>query len=241
MVWKSTGGECYSRPTYQAPEPRYVPQPRLQQGDIVVAAGRGKNSHVEQVYAIDKELCGYHLSSGKVLLRVPQNDTTMEQFIGLSFTKGVTERASGRTMLIIDNNAHHIEAMQHQFDGVLWSRQEESEAKHFGDTIRWINVGDTKNGFIGIDYNPRAPSDAGVARTASDIQFLSQTLLNYGYDEKKRIFLLRPPYINERPEGKALRRKGLSEIAQIAKANASHLAGLLKDQSYDIEITEVRR
>jgi hypothetical protein len=130
--------------------------------------------------------------------------------------------------------------MQGQFEGVLWTKKDEEEIKKFGDTIRWINVGDTKNGFLGVDYNPQAPADAGVARTPEDIQFLSNTLLNYGYDSKKRLFLLKPPYIQERPEGKALRKDGLEHLTQIAKADTGRLARLLRDKAFDIEVEQTR-
>jgi hypothetical protein len=128
--------------------------------------------------------------------------------------------------------------MQHQFEGVVWTKKDDEEIKNFGSTIRWINVGDTKNGFIGIDYNPSANSGTGVAQTAADIQFLSQTLLEYGYDPQKRLFILKPPYIQERPEGKELRKSGLEHLAEIAKVDTSKLTKLLRDKSLDIEIED---
>lgn len=170
-------------------------------------------------------MLGYNLTGRKVLIRVPQNDPSFEQFVSLPFIKGVTERETGRTMIILGSNAHHIEAMQYQFHGVLWTQSDEEEIKRFGDTIRWINVGDTKNGFIGIDYNPLEVSSAGVAKNAKDIHFLAQTLVEQQFDPKKRLFLLNPPYIREREEGKALRRAGIDILGEIAKSDES---GILK-------------
>jgi hypothetical protein len=245
MAWKSsswsspsTVGDYSPRHTYSPhPEPtsRQTPQNK---GKLIASIGEEKST--ESLYKIDDELCGYNLSGNKVLIRLSQNDTAMEQYIGLSFTKGVTERETGRTMLILGSNAHHIEVMQGQFEGVLWTKKDEEEIKKFGDTIRWINVGDTKNGFLGVDYNPQAPADAGVARTPEDILFLSNTLLEYGYDKKTRLFVLKPPYIQERPEGKALRKDGLETIAEIAKADKGRLAKLLRNRAFDVEVEETR-
>ncbi len=221
-------------------QPYQLPQER-QEGALVASVGRrDKTLSVESIYRIDVDLLGYNLFGGKVLLRVPQNDLSFDSFIALPFTKGVTERETGRTMLILGSNAHHVEAMGNQFEGVLWTKADGEEIKKFGDTIRWINVGDTKNGFIGVDYNSSAQIDAGVARTSADIQFLSQTLLSHGYDSQKRLFLLKPPYIQERPEGKALRKEGLEHLTEIAKADTTRLAKLLRDRAFDIEVEDVR-
>lgn len=243
-VGYSSAGD-YSPPRQAVVERRtchpYSAQHEYQPGNLITSINRGETLFVERIYEMNNELLGYNLSGGKVLLKVPQNDAQFDCFISLPFTKGVTERETGRTMLILGSNAHHIEAMQNQFEGVLWTKADGEEIKKFGDTIRWINVGDTKNGFFGIDYNPSAPTDAGVARTPEDIQFLSQTLLDYGYDTHKRLFLLKPPYIQERLEGKALRRDGLEHLAEIAKADASKLTKLLKDKSHDIELEEEKR
>ncbi len=252
MVFKSVGygssGDYSSRPSYSPPQreviaaPRqdYQPQKKQQSSDLIVSVGKERRLSVESIYRIDNELLGYNLNGNKVLLRVPQNDKQFDHFVSLPFTKGVTERETGRTMLILGSNAHHVEAMQYQFEGVLWTKKDEEEIKHFGNTVRWINVGDTKNGFVGIDYNPAASLEGGVARTPEDIQFLAKTLLSYGYDAKKRLFLLKPPYIEERPEGKSLRKEGLEHLTEIAKADKSKLAKLLKDKAFDIEVEDVK-
>lgn len=224
----------------QAPRESTQPQKKRQKGHLTASVGKERALSVERIYRIDNELLGYNLNGHKVLLRVPQNDRQFDHFISLPFTKGVTERETGRTMLILGSNAHHVEAMQYQFDGVLWTKNDEEDVKQFGNTIRWINVGNTKQGFIGIDYNPRAPQDAGVARTPEDIQFLTNALLQYGYDSKKRLFLLKPPYIQERPEGKVLRKERLECLADITKADAGRLTKLLRDKTYDIEVEEAR-
>ena len=152
-------------------------------------------------------------------MKAKQNDRDFDQYIALPFTKGVTERGSGRTLLILGSNAHHIEAMQNQFDGVLWKQEELDELKLFGNCIRWINVGGGKEGFIGLDYNPKATRVEGVATSYQDVQFLAKTLLDQGYDPKKRLFILRPPYIQEREEGKKMREAGLETLADFSTRN----------------------
>ncbi len=119
-------------------------------------------------------------------------------------------------MLVLGSNAHHIEAMQNQFEGVLWKPDELKEQKVFGNCIRWINVGSERTGFIGLDYNPNAQVAEGVARSYEDITFLAKTLLELNYDPKKRLFLLKPPYIQEREEGKRMRARGLETLADFS-------------------------
>jgi len=100
--------------------------------------------------------------------------------------------------------------MQNQFSNVLWeNRGSEKEVKQFRDTIRWINIGNLTSGFIGVDYNPQAKVSDGVARSTKDISFLAKTLLQYGYSPAKYLFVLKPPYIQERQEGLVWRKQGL--------------------------------
>ena len=155
----------------------------------------------------------YNGTDGRILVPYCKNDRDFDVYIGLPFTKGVTERTTGKTQLILGTSAHHIDAMQQQFDGALWTDTE----KRYGNTIRWINVGDTKRGFIGLDFNAAAAQDAGVATTKDDVRFLASTLLNFGYESSKRLFLLEPPYIKESTKGKEFRRQGLSTLADYAK------------------------
>ncbi|MDP3882056.1 MAG: hypothetical protein Q8Q31_04245 [Nanoarchaeota archaeon] len=235
-MWKSGSfytGDSHSRPTYHELVPTNPVRKEKQKGNVVAAVGTSKGLEVENIYRLDNELLGYNLSGRKVLLRVPQNDSSFDHFVSLPFTKGVTERETGRTMIILGSNAHHVEAMQYQFQGVLWMPPDEKEVKKFGDTVRWINVGDTKNGFIGLDYNSAASVEGGVARNAEDVHFLAQTLLEQQFDPEKRLFLLKPPYIQEREEGKALRTQGLERLGQIASTDESRLARIL-NSSYDI-------
>ena len=126
-----------------------------------------------------------------------------------SFSKGVTERGTGRTLVISGSDLHHIEAMKYQFENVFGFYIALESKKKYGDAIRWVNIGDTKDGLIGLDYNPRALPEAGIARDAFDIRFLAYILMMYGFDKKKGLFLLRPPHIEERVEGKQLRMDGL--------------------------------
>lgn len=65
---------------------------------------------------------------------------------------------------------------------------------------------------------------------------MAQTLLEGGYGAQKRLFLSLHPYINERPEGKAMRQAGLEKIGEIAKADSKNLEKLIKNKAYDIEI-----
>ncbi|PIN93416.1 hypothetical protein COU54_03095 [Candidatus Pacearchaeota archaeon CG10_big_fil_rev_8_21_14_0_10_31_24] len=103
---------------------------------MIASVGTSKGLNVERIYEINNELLGYNLDNKKVLIRVPQNDSEFEQFVYLSFTKGVTERETGRTMLILGSSAHHVEVMSYQFNGVLWTEKDGKEIKLFGDTIR---------------------------------------------------------------------------------------------------------
>jgi hypothetical protein len=170
------------------------------------------DERLENVYRVNDSMFGYNLDGKRVLLYCGSNNRSFDEYIALPFTKGVTERKTGRTLLVLGSNAHHIEAMQGQFDGVLWKEEEGLEVKLFGDTIRWINVGGTGKGFIGLDYNPQAPPGAGVATSVEDIGFLCERLIEYGYDEGKRLFLLKPPYIVEREEGRKFRKEGTSTL-----------------------------
>jgi hypothetical protein len=142
-----------------------------------------------------------------------RNARDFDVYIGLPFTKGVTERCTRRTQLILGTPAHHIEAMQNQFTGTLW----DENTKRYGDTIRWINAGGLKTGFVGLDYQPQAAVDAGVARCREDVRFLARTLLEFGYSPEKRLFLLDPPYIKESEQGKSLRTAGNHTIADYAR------------------------
>ena len=130
--------------------------------------------------------------------------------------KGVTERRTGRTLLILGSKAHHGEAMQDQFSNVIWTPKMIEDTKSYGDTIRWISVGDIKNGFIGLDYNPRAKQDDGVATSIEDIRFLAQMLMEFGYNPEKRLFLLKPPYIVESEQGKRMRRERKESLHDFA-------------------------
>lgn len=210
-MWKTWG--CSS----DSVAPRETPSPKpTQPGNLVGLVGkveggrvsrRPKKEHMETFQKISNDLLGYNLDGRLVLMRCEKNDRGFDNYITLPFTKGVTERETGKTLLILGSNAHHIEAMQNQFQGVVWTNNDEAEVKKFGDTIRWINVGDTKQGFIGIDYNPNAKSSDGVATKREDIAFLAKVLVDFGYDAQKRLYLLNPPYIKLSDQG----RKMLSE------------------------------
>lgn len=216
MVFKSIQYEPATPVDYKPPR-EIISRPR-EEGHIIALIGtpqHGRPSHdaleehLERIYQVDNNLLGYNLDGRMVLLKLPQNDKNFDQYIALSFMKGVTERKTGKTLLILGSDAHHGEAMQGQFDGVLWKPD---DAKQFGDTIRWINAGDMRNGFIGLDYNPKAKQNDGIATSLDDVKFLATTLLHAGYDSQKRLFLLKPPYIIEQNMGKKLRRQGLETL-----------------------------
>jgi hypothetical protein len=222
-MWKTWSSDSYvekvPRESHRGGRPRT-------EGDLVALIGtpsggrvshQGDSEHLERLPRITGEILGYNLDGKLALIRYSKNDRGFDNYISLPFTKGVTERVTGRTLLILGSNAHHIEAMQGQFQGVLWSKEEEEEVKKYGNTLRWINIGDTRNGFLGLDYNPGAPKEAGVARNIEDIVFLSKTLMDFGYEPEKRLFLLKPPYIVESDKGKELRRQGYHCLRDYSK------------------------
>ncbi len=247
MVWKTWSGAGSYRETASI---ETLPKKR-QEGNIIVNVGTKKELSVERIPKIDDNLLGYNLDGKKVLLKVDKNDRLFDYYISLPFTKGVTERETGRTLLIIGSNLHHIAAMQYQFNGVLWTKTDLREVKtpvfhrvyltdgsnidsrntggaqntapavfdKYGDSIRWINVGDTKTGFIGLDYDMGAKHNDGVATNIADVKFLAQTLLDAGYDSKKKLYLLKPPYIEERVEGKKIRLSGIETLIDAATKN----------------------
>ncbi len=221
-MWKTWSTENYS--VVQRVEPLHrpstaSPKPRLG-GSVIAHVGKGKTASkdptqewIENVYRIDRDLLGYN-TGRSILLHCSYNDPSFNIYVGLPFTKGVTERGTGRTELILGSTAHHGEAMINQFDNVLWQPEDHSR---YGNTMRWLNVGDTRTGFIGLDYNPRAAADAGVATSLDDIVFLANTLQEYGFDRQKRLFLLKPPYIQESEEGRRLRRSGKQTVGDYTR------------------------
>ncbi len=220
MVYKSWSGSSSYDPPRMVQE---VARP-YQAGSVVALVGsvekkrpsRHKDMEiVERVPKIDDELLGYNLEGRQVLLRCAQNERAFDLYVAMPFVKGVTERGSGRTMLITGSTAHHIEAMQGQFGGVLWD--ESQGVKEYGNTMRWVNVGKTKEGFIGLDYKVNSDTTAGVARSLDDVRFLAGILLEFGYDPAKKLFLLEPPYIREREEGKRFRADGYVTLEDYAK------------------------
>jgi hypothetical protein len=176
-----------------------------------------REEHTERLPKIDDNILGYNLDGKMCLIKIARNDRGFDSYVSLPFTKGVTERGTGRTMLILGSTAHHGEAMLNQFQGVVWTPDMLEEEKKYGNTIRWINVGNLKEGFIGIDYNPLADTNAGVARDFEDVKFLSQSLLEFGYNFSKKLFLLKPPYIVESETGKKLRESGYKTLRDFVR------------------------
>ncbi|MBI2667060.1 hypothetical protein HYX13_05600 [Candidatus Woesearchaeota archaeon] len=227
MVFKSVG---WGGGDYRAPAPVQRTSRQRQERDIVAYVGsvqpregktrQGKTDAkkqastssdtewTERLTTLNNGLFGYNTEAGRVLLRVTHNDRKFDEYIGLPFTKGVTERETGRTMIMLATTAHHGEAMQNQFDGALWDEKEKS----YGNCIRWLNVGDLREGFIGLDYQPHAKRNAGVATSVEEVSFLAKTLMQYGFNERTRLYLLQPPHVMESTEGIALRKRGLERL-----------------------------
>jgi hypothetical protein len=227
MVFKSFSGSSVNyEPIRRANNTRdnYHSQPRVE-GRLVSLVGNAKDSkpsnrrkdeNVERLNKIDDDILGYNLDGKICLMRTKKNDRNFDCYLSLPFTKGVTERITGRTLLILGSSAHHGEAMLGQFLGVLWEPNLITEVKKYGDTIRWANIGDTKSGFIGLDFNSAARKDDGVATSLEDVKFLAKNLLEFGYDSNKRLFLLKPPYIVESNYGKKLRSRGYNNLKDYA-------------------------
>jgi len=199
---------------------RRISAPR-QKGDLISLIKDKYGEHFERLPTLSDETLSYSLVDGKMLFRFPENDRYFDVYLSMPFTKGATERETGRTVLIMGSPRHHIDAVVGQFEGALWTEEEidgvKTDIKDYGNTVRWINVGNLANGFIGLDYNPNSKSNEGVAQNPEDIQFLSKTLMEYGYDAKKRLFILKPPYIVEREEGKKMRQRGFETLGDWAK------------------------
>ncbi len=204
MVWK-IGSFGYDEPERKI-APRKVAAPVVekprQQGVVIAQVGPGSEiSHersreqVENVHRIDNELLN-HNGGRRTLLYCANNDRAFDQYIGLPFTKGMTERETGRTMLITGSNAHHGEVMGGQFDHVHWD-PENKDLLSYGALIRWINVGDAATGFVGLDYNHRAGQNDGVATSLDDIASLAERLIDFGLGDRKKLFLLQPPHLQE--------------------------------------------
>ncbi|MBI5390498.1 hypothetical protein HZB02_03345 [Candidatus Woesearchaeota archaeon] len=227
MVFKSIGwgrGDDVPESRERAlPKARTTPR---QEGGLVGLVGESNgggfanepaSEHYERLFKVDGGVLGYNLDGKMVLMRYEKNERGFDHYIGLPFTKGVTERGTGRTLLILGSAAHHGDAMQNQFEGVIWKPDAAEEMKRYGDTIRWINVGDLKQGFIGLDYKPQATAEDGVARSPEEVAFLAATLLSFGYDPSKRLFLLDPPYIVESSYGKQMRKQGKETLMDYVK------------------------
>ena len=231
MAWKmdsfSFGTSNLSWEEYEQRRTIQQPQARPRQGgDLVALVGKTEQQrvstdrhkeHLERITRINDDVLGYNLDGKLMLMRYAQNDREFDLYATLPFVKGITERETGRTLLILGSNAHHIEAMQGQFSGAVWTTKEHEELKKYGNTIRWINVGDTKEGFIGLDYNSQARATDGVALNYQDLHFVAEILLQFGYSPQKKLFVLQPPYIVERAEGKEFRKQGLETLADYAK------------------------
>lgn len=223
MVYKSYSGSSVD---YEAQRRRnnsnanFFQEPRVN-GNLVALVGtpsknvpstKRKDEKIKLIDRLDNDLLGYNLNGKICLMRTKKNNKDFDMYLSLPFTKGVTERITGRTLLILGSSAHHGEAMLGQFSGVIWQPNLLEEVKKYGNTIRWINVGNLKTGFVGLDFNPNAQIDEGIARGLEDVKFLAKNLLEFGYEDNKRLFLLKPPYIVESEYGKEMRKKGYNRL-----------------------------
>jgi hypothetical protein len=195
MVWK-TWSPRDSRPSST---PAYQP--------ITAPAAYVTEKEVIPLSYVTNPLLRAAYDQMRQLNTMPQNQDSFDMYLGLPFTKGMTSRKTGQTLLI-GSHAHHIDAGGAIFKDVT----KIGRKKNYGDTIRWFNAGDLKTGFIGLDYRADAGTTAGVARSKADVTFLATTLLDLGYDPKKRLFLLTPPYIIESPQGARFRKQGLETL-----------------------------
>ena len=69
-----------------------------------------------------------------------------------------------------------------------------------------------ENFSVGLDYNPKKGLQDGVATSLDDVKFLAKTLLEFGYDNDKRLCLLDPPYIKESKHGLGLRQRKIETL-----------------------------
>ncbi len=209
------GGDDNTRSYSDAPLPTRSTRNLIARVGEIKAGSPSRNAtreHTESIPKIDDDILGYNIDGKMCLLRLKQNDRKFDNYVALPFTKGVTERNTGRTILILGSTAHHGEVMVGQFEGVIWTPEMIEKEKSYGNTIRWINVGDTREGFIGLDYNPQASQNGGVATSLEDIEFLSKSLIEFGYNPEKKIFLLKPPFVVESMVGRTLRNSGYKTL-----------------------------
>ncbi len=185
------------------------------EGDLIALM----ENHITTLDTITDEMLQFNERDGRILIRYPLNDRSFDVYIGMPFTKGVTERGTGRTELLVGTKEHHIDAMIGQFDGAAYG-----EPHRYGDCVRWFNVGTLNQGFLGLEYNKTTTPEGGVARTGEDVRFLASTLLRYGFDPRKRVFLLTPPYVRESEAGKRLRQSGSKTLEDYAKVRLDHPA-----------------
>lgn len=147
----------------------------------------------------------------QVFDRRDENSRIFDEYIDKPFIKGVTERETGRSLLMIDaHGVHHSDVMVNQFKGA-------DGQKNYGNTIRWISIGDNGDGMIGVDYWGHARTFDGCARNLRDVRFVVTTLLNIGFSPKKPLFLVTPGHIQEHVRGKRIRNGNVASIGQYAE------------------------
>ena len=108
MVWKMESFGSNDLP--MAPRGNETPLARSrQEGNLVALVGKtekqrvSKNrskEHLERIARIDDDVLGYNLDGRLVLMRYAQNERKFDLYTTLPFVKGVTERETGRTLLV---------------------------------------------------------------------------------------------------------------------------------------------
>lgn len=182
----------------------------------------GLTGKVEREYRITDELLGYNAGKGVIFMRLEDNSRKFDVYVQMPFTKGVTDKKTGRTMLITGDWTHHGEAMQGQYD--CDKEPYKLKDKGFGPVIRWVNIGVGITGFLGLDYDPKSQLNSGLARSLEEIQYLCKNLEGFGMVPEKPVRLLEAPYIKESLDGKLLREQHkLNTIEDWVKADVGKI------------------
>ena len=132
MVWKSIGcdGDYGRAKALPAERPK-----SRQSGGLIALVGNVEKHRpsityekewMERLTTLSEDMFLYNREAGRILMKVSSNSAKFDQYVGLPFTKGITERETGRTELILGSAAHHGEAMQGQYDGILWNPTEKN-------------------------------------------------------------------------------------------------------------------
>jgi hypothetical protein len=117
----------------------------------------------------------------------------------------MTDPITKRTMIVIGDYTHHGQAGQGYF--MIGEKPYNSEDKlGFGNVILWNNVGDLEEkGFLGIDFQYKCDRNSGAAKSLEDVVNVLDVLKAQGFSGKRKVVLLRTPYLRESSLGIFLR------------------------------------